>query len=72
MWRCPLPSNATGGQVDIQVSSHNGENVITWWIRVMGNGEVVARAGEHTDELEYVVSLFLPANYSQHPTSTLL
>jgi len=57
--------------VDIQVSSHNGENVIAWWIRVIGNGEVVARAGEHADKLEYVVSLFLPADYSQCPTSTL-
>jgi len=37
----------------------------------MGNGKVITRAGEHADKLEYVVSLFLPANYSQRPTSTL-
>ena len=29
-------------RVDIQVSSHSGENVIAKWIWVMGNGEVVA------------------------------
>src|SRR6266853_1523337 len=46
-----------GGQVDIQVSSHGGENVIVRWIRLMGNGEVVARAGEQANEPEYVVSL---------------
>jgi len=60
-----------GGWVDIQVSSHSGENVIAKWIRVMGNGEVVARAGEHTDEPEYVVSLYLPSDYSQRPTASL-
>jgi len=38
----------------------------------MGNSKVVTRAGESTDELEYVVSLYLPADYySQHPTATL-
>src|SRR5713101_1269600 len=26
-----------GGQVDIQVSSHNGKNVVAHWIRVIGN-----------------------------------
>src|SRR5216683_6948152 len=34
------------GRVDIQVSSHGGKNVIARWIRVIGNSEVVARAGE--------------------------
>ena len=37
----------------------------------MGNGKVIARAEEHADEPEYIVSLFLPADYSQHPTLTL-
>ena len=60
-----------GGQVDIQVSSHGGENVIAKWIQVMGNGEVVARAGEHANEPEYVVSLYLPSDYSQRPTASL-
>ncbi len=59
------------GQVDIQVSSHSGENVIAKWIRVMGNGEVVARAGEHVNEPEYVVSLYFLSDYSQRPTTSL-
>ncbi len=61
-----MPPNyeRNGGQVDIQVSSHGGENIIARWIRVMGNGEVVARAGESANEPEYVVSLYLPSDYS--------
>ena len=34
----------------------------------MENSEVITRVGEHMDELEYVVSLYLEADYSQHPT----
>ncbi len=43
-----MPSNyqRNGGRVDIQVSSHGGENIVARWIRLLGNGEVVARAGE--------------------------
>jgi len=67
----PSRFERNGGQVDIQVSSHGGENVIAKWIRVMGNGEVVTRAGERTDKPEYVVSLYLPSDYSQRPTSSL-
>ncbi len=37
----------------------------------MGNGEVVARAGKSTNEPEYVVSLYLPSDYSQRPTASL-
>src|SRR5216683_742820 len=37
----------------------------------MGNGEVVARAGESANEPEYVVSLYLPSDYSQRPTASL-
>src|SRR5713101_5866248 len=37
----------------------------------MGNSKVVARAGEHANEAEYVVSLYLPSDYSQHPTAAL-
>src|SRR6266851_8819233 len=37
----------------------------------MGNGEVVAWAGEHIDEPEYMVSLYLPSYYSQRPTASL-
>src|SRR6266851_9124604 len=64
-----MPSNyeRNGGRVDIQVSSHGGENIVARWIRVLGNGEVVARAGERADEPEYVVSLYLPSDYSKRP-----
>src|SRR6266851_3936146 len=42
-----MPNNyeRNGGRVDIQVSSHGGENIVARWIRLLGNGEVVARAG---------------------------
>src|SRR5229473_213724 len=55
-----MPTNyeRNGGRVDIQVSSHRGENIVARWIRLLGNGEVVARAGEQADEPEYVVSLY--------------
>src|SRR5712671_824409 len=63
--RPEMPGNyeRNGGRVDIQVSSHGGENIVARWIRVLGNGEVVARAGERADEPEYVVSLYLPSDY---------
>jgi len=32
---------------------------------------VVTRAGEHVNEPEYMVSPYLPSDYSQRPTSTL-
>src|SRR5713226_6143894 len=51
----PVGFECNGGRVDIQVSSHGGENIIAKWIRLMGNGEVVARASESADEPEYVV-----------------
>src|SRR5216683_7936919 len=38
----PAGFERNGGRVDIQVSSHGGENIIARWIRLMGNGEVVA------------------------------
>src|SRR6266853_387356 len=37
----------------------------------MGNGKVIARAGERMNEPEYVVSLYLPSDYSQRPTASL-
>src|SRR5216684_304039 len=68
-----MPSNyeRTGGRVDIQVSSHGGENIVARWIRLLGNGEVVARASERANEPEYVVSLYLPSDYSTRPTALL-
>ncbi len=65
----PAGFEHNGGQVDIQVSSHGGENIIARWIRLMGNGEIVARAGERANEPEYVVSLYLPSDYSTRPTA---
>src|SRR5712671_6718441 len=50
----PAGYERNGGRVDIQVSSHGGENIIARWIRLMGNGEVVARASERANEPEYV------------------
>src|SRR5216683_3655605 len=67
----PAGYERNGGRVDIQVSSHGGENVIARWIQLMGNGEVVARAGERANEPEYVVSLYLPSDYSTRPTALL-
>src|SRR5713101_2465585 len=68
-----MPANyeRNGGRVDIQVSSHGGKNIVARWIRLLGNGEVVARAGERADEPEYVVSLYLPSDYSTRPTALL-
>jgi hypothetical protein len=57
--------------VDIQVFSQSEKNVITRWIRFIGNGEVVTRARESADKPEYVVSLYLNSNYSCYPTSTM-
>src|SRR6266851_7177839 len=67
----PAGFEQNGGRVDIQVSSHGGENILARWIRLMGNGEVVARAGERADEPEYMVSLYLPSDYSTCPTALL-
>jgi len=69
--KMPPTYERNGGQVDIQVSSHSSENIIARWIRLIGNGKVVTRAGESTDEPEYVVSLYLPSDYSQRPTASL-
>jgi hypothetical protein len=50
--------------MDIQVTNLDGDNVNAKWIRFLGNGEVLARAGEREDEPEYVVSLYLESDYS--------
>ena len=63
--KMPPDFERNGGRVDIQVSSHSGKNIIAKWIRVMGNSKVIAQAGEHVNEPEYVVSLYLPSDYSQ-------
>jgi hypothetical protein len=60
----PATFKQNGRQVDIQVSSQSGKTVIARWIRIMGNREVVVRAGESQDKLEYIVSLYLKSKYS--------
>jgi len=59
------------GRRNIQVSNADGDIVITQWICFLGNSEVVARAGEATNEPEYVVSLYLESDYSQRPSSPM-
>ena len=48
-----------GGQVDTQVPTNNGWNIVTQWVCFLGNGKVLARAGEHPDEpdVKAIVSL---------------
>ena len=59
------------GRLNIQIADSEGRTVVARWIWRMGNGEVLARAGEEEDEPEYVVSLYLESDYSQHPTSPM-
>jgi hypothetical protein len=59
-------------QIDTPIPSQQGGSVITKWIKILGSGEVVARAGEDPDELEYVVPLYLPTDYSCGELDTML
>jgi hypothetical protein len=52
------------GHVDTPIPSQQGGSVLPKWIKILGSGEVVARAGEDADEAEYVVPLYLPTDYS--------
>jgi hypothetical protein len=52
------------GCVDAPIPSQQGGSVLPKWIKILGSREVVARAGEDADEAEYVVPLYLPADYS--------
>ena len=73
-WRNPkMPPDyeQNRGRLNVQIADSEGRMVAARWIRRMGNGEVLARAGEEEDEPEYVVSLYLESNYSQHPTSPM-
>ena len=67
----PAAFQRNEGQRNIQVSNADGDVVVTRWIRFLGNGEVVARAGEAANEPEYVVSLYLESDYSQRPSSPM-
>jgi hypothetical protein len=57
--------------INAHIPSQQGGNVLARWIKVMGSGEVVAWAGEDPDEPEYVVSLFLTADYSLDDIDTM-
>ena len=59
------------GRVNAQIPDQAGNLILATWIRIMGNGEVLARAGEHGDEPEYVVSLYLDPDYSRDPTAPM-
>ena len=59
------------GCIDTQIPSQQGGNVLAKWIKVLGSGEVVARAGEDPDEPEYVVPLHLATNYSPGEVDTM-
>jgi hypothetical protein len=59
------------GRVDTQIPSHQGGNVLAKWIKVLGSGEVIARAGEDPDEPEYVVPLHLATDYSPGDVNTM-
>ena len=52
------------GRVDTPIPSQQGGSVLPKWVKILGSGEVVARAGEEADEAEYVVPLYLPTDYS--------
>ena len=67
----PAAFQRNEGWRNIQVSNTDGDIVVARWIHFLGNGEVVARAGEAVDEPEYVVSLYLESDYSQRPSSPM-
>ena len=58
--------------VDAQILSQQGGNVLAKWIKILGSGEVVARAGEDPNEPEYVVPLHLSTDYSPGDVDTML
>jgi hypothetical protein len=52
------------GEVNCQIPNALGQLIIAPWYCIMGSGEVVLRARESVGEPEYMVSLYLNANYS--------
>jgi hypothetical protein len=68
-----MPHNfeLNNGRIDAQIPSQQGGNVLAKWIKVLGSGEVVARAGEDPNEPEYVVPLHLATNYSPGDVDTM-
>jgi hypothetical protein len=46
--------------------------VLARWVKILGSGEVIVRAGEDPNEPEYVVPLYLSTNYSLGDVNTML
>jgi hypothetical protein len=59
------------GCIDAQIPSQQGGNVLARWIKVLGSGEVIVRAGEDPNEPEYVVPLYLSTDYSPGDINTM-
>jgi hypothetical protein len=67
----PHDFELNNGHIDAQIPSQQGGNVLAKWIKVLGSGEVVTRAGEDPDEPEYVVPLHLSTDYSPGDVDTM-
>ena len=67
----PHDFELNNGRVDAQIPSQQGGNVLAKWMKVLGSGEVVARAGEDPNEPEYVVPLHLATDYSPEDVDTM-
>jgi hypothetical protein len=67
----PHDFELNNGRIDAQIPLQQGGNVLAKWIKVLGSGEVVARAGEDPNEPEYVVPLHLSTDYSPGDVDTM-
>jgi hypothetical protein len=67
----PHDYELNNGRIDTPIPSQRGGSVLPKWIKILGSGEVVARAGEEADEAEYVVPLYLPTDYSRGELDTM-
>ena len=67
----PHDFELNNGRIDAQIPSQQGGNVLAKWIKILGSGEVVERAGEDPDEPEYVVPLHLATDYSPGDVDTM-
>jgi hypothetical protein len=67
----PHDFKLNNGRVDAQIPLQQGGNVLAKWIKVLGSGEVIARAGEDPDKPEYMVPLHLTTDYSLGDVDTM-
>jgi hypothetical protein len=67
----PHDFELNNGRIDAQIPLQQGGNVLARWIKVLGSGEVVMRAGEDPDKPEYVVPLHLSTDYSPGDIDTM-